>query len=335
VLVLTLLLALVFGAFLFSICLGSVKIPIGEVFSAFFYGGGHAGEESETLVRIVMDIRAPRALLAFFSGGALALSGYLLQTFFRNPIAGPYVLGISSGAKLAVSLALIISIRRSGSISSFVLILAAFSGALFSTFLILLFSLRIRSMAVLLVAGIMVGYIASAGTDLLFSFSDDAQILNLHGWSQGSFSGARMGSTLEGGAFILILLLLVFLLSKPIGAYQNGEVYAKSMGIPVRSLQLSIIVLSSLLSGSVTAIAGPVSFVGIAVPFLARKMLRDHRPIIMIPALFLAGGLFTELSDLLSRMLISPAELSLSSVTSLIGAPIVLVMMLERRRSAP
>jgi iron complex transport system permease protein len=190
-------------------------------------------------------------------------------------------------------------------------------------------------MAVLLVAGIMVGYIASAGTDLLFSFSDDAQILNLHGWSQGSFSGARMGSTLEAGAFILILLLLVFLLSKPIGAYQNGEVYAKSMGIPVRSLQLSIIVLSSLLSGSVTAIAGPVSFVGIAVPFLARKMLRDHRPIIMIPALFLAGGLFTELSDLLSRMLISPAELSLSSVTSLIGAPIVLVMMLERRRSAP
>ena len=187
----------------------------------------------------------------------------------------------------------------------------SFAGAMLATGIIILLSFRIKSMGILLVAGFMVSYIMGALTDFLISFADDASIINLHGWTQGSFSGTAPADALEAAVMIAAVSVFIFCLSKPIGAYQSGERFAETVGVHVHLLQLGIIVLSSLLSGVVTAFAGPVSFVGVA---------------------FLTGAVFTLISDLLARMLLSPMELSLSTVTSVLGAPLVLIMMVGRKK---
>ena len=211
---------------------------------------------------IIFDIRLPRTLLAAVSGAALAVSGYLLQTFFRNPIAGPYVMGISSGAKMTMVLAMTFVVASGGSMTSVLKIVASFAGALLSTFLILILSFRVKSMSVLLVAGIMVGYICTAVTEFIVTFADDTSIISLHGWAQGGFSSAAFPGTYTAVILVLIGIAGVFLMSKPIGAYMQGEKYAESLGVNVRGLQLLMIIFSSFLSAVVTAYAGPVSFVG-------------------------------------------------------------------------
>lgn len=317
-----LLLAGVLGLFLLSVCLGTVNISLPNVVLSL--AGRAPKGDMDTIIRM---IRVPRAALALVSGGALALSGYLLQTFFRNPIAGPYVLGISSGARMAVAAVMAVVFSGSRMLSSAEMILCSFAGAFLSTGVILLFSLKIHSMSVLLTAGIMMSYIFSAVTDLIVNLSGDSSVVNMHGWSQGSFSGASDSQALMAAVIILAASFAVFALSKPLGAYMNGESYARSVGVNVRVLQLLLIAMSSLLSGTVTAFAGPVSFVGIATPFLVRGLVRDRRPACMIPALFLTGALYTMGADLISRMLLAPTELSLSTVTAFFGVPIVLIML--------
>ena len=281
---------------------------------------------------IIFDIRMPRTLLAAVSGAALAVSGYLLQTFFRNPIAGPYVMGISSGAKMTMVLVMTFVVASGGSMTSVLKIIASFAGALLSTFLILILSFRVKSMSVLLVAGIMVGYICTAVTEFIVTFADDTSIISLHGWAQGGFSSAAFPGTYTAVILVLIGIAGVFLMSKPIGAYMQGEKYAESLGVNVRGLQLLMIIFSSFLSAVVTAYAGPVSFVGIAVPFLVKKLIKQSRPIILIPALILAGAAFTLFCDIVARLLFSPVELSLSTVTAFFGAPVVLFIMAGRKR---
>ena len=265
-------------------------------------------------------------------GGALAVSGYLLQTFFGNPIAGPYVLGISSGAKLAVCAALLFVAGGERQSSGLLMILAAFGGALVTTGAIVLLSHRVRHMASLLAAGIMVGYICNAVTDFLVTFAEDAQIVNLRGWSQGTFSGMDWGDVAAAAVIVTAAMVLTVLCSKPIGAFELGEAYAASMGVDVKRYRVILILLSSLLSACVTAFAGPVSFVGIAVPFLMRKLLRSSRPPVMVPACFLAGAVFCLYSDLIARMAFAPTELGISTVTSLLGAPVVIYMLAVRKR---
>ena len=298
--------ALLVGALLCT-ALGSVSIAPGKV-AEILMGGGSGAERN-----ILTQIRLPRMCMTVLLGGALAVSGYLLQTFFGNPIAGPYVLGISSGAKLAVCAALLFVAGGERQSSGLLMILAAFAGALVTTGAILLLSHRVRHMASLLAAGIMVGYICNAVTDFLVTFAEDAQIVNLRGWSQGTFSG-------------------MVLCSKPIGAFELGEAYAASMGVDVKRYRVILILLSSLLSACVTAFAGPVSFVGIAVPFLMRKLLRSSRPPVMVPACFLSGAVFCLYSDLIARMAFAPTELGISTVTSLLGAPVVIYMLAVRKR---
>ena len=265
-------------------------------------------------------------------GGALAVSGYLLQTFFGNPIAGPYVLGISSGAKLAVCAALLFIAGGERQSSGLLMILAAFGGALVTTGAIVLLSHRVRHMASLLAAGIMVGYICNAVTDFLVTFAEDAQIVNLRGWSQGTFSGMAWGDVAAAAVIVTAAMVLTVLCSKPIGAFELGEAYAASMGVDVKRYRVILILLSSLMSACVTAFAGPVSFVGIAVPFLMRKLLRSSRPPVMVPACFLAGAVFCLYSDLIARMAFAPTELGISTVTSLLGAPVVIYMLAVRKR---
>ncbi len=315
------------GLFL-GVSVGNVSISPGEIPDIILRGGG-----DEKIRAIIMDIRLPRALMTFVLGGGLAVSGFLLQTYFSNPIAGPYILGISSGAKMVVALVLIFVVGRTGKTSSLMLVAAAFVGAIIATMVIVLISGRVRNMAVLLAAGIMIGYICSAITDFLIAFADDSDIVNLHGWSQGSFSGVDMAGTASAAAIVGITLVFVMLLSKPLDAFRLGDDYARSVGVNVKSCRVFVILLSSLLSACVAAFVGPVSFIGIAVPFLMRELLKNSKPVALIPASFLGGSVFCMFSDLVARQLFAPSELNISAVTSLFGAPIVIYMIVRRNKN--
>lgn len=306
---------------------GNVHISVAKILKILFLRDGEAVEYN-----IIWKIRLPRILMAALLGGALSLSGFLLQTFFSNPIAGPFVLGISSGAKMAVAMTMIVFLKYIGTFSSYTLVMAAFIGALISTGFILLMSKKIHHMASLLVGGIMIGYICSAITDFVVTFADDSDIVNLHGWSQGSFSGTSWSNIQVAAVIVGITVIFTFFLSKPIGAYQLGEGYAQSMGVNIRLFRVALILLSSILSACVTAFAGPISFVGIAVPFLTRKAFGTARPLIIIPGTFFAGAVFCMLCDLIARMVLAPTELNISTVTSILGAPIVIYMMLKREK---
>ena len=311
-----------------SVSIGTVRIPLGDVLRTLL-GTGTAGANDRS---IIWSLRMPRVLLAAILGGALALSGFLLQSFFGNPIAGPFVLGISSGAKLVVAVTLVIATPRLGGVSSGALIAAAFLGSLMSVGFILLLSRRLRHMAVLLVGGIMVGYICSAATDFIVPFAEDSDIVNLLGWSLGSFGGATMDSVLAAAAVAGAAGVAAFLMAKPIGAYQLGEAYAQSMGVNIRAFRTALILLSSLLSATVTAFAGPISFVGIAVPCLVKRALDTSRPIVVIPATFLGGAVFCVFCDLVARTAFAPTQLNISTVTSIFGAPVVIAMLLGRSK---
>ena len=307
--------------------IGNVPIPLQQVAKILLHGDGSYE------ANIIWKIRLPRLVMAALLGGALALAGFLLQTFFRNPIAGPFVLGISSGAKLFVALVMVFFLGSIGRVSSAALILAAFAGSLLVTAFILLISRIVSNMAALLVGGIMAGYICSALTDFVVTFAEDSDIVNLHGWSQGSFSGMNWSDVRIGTFVILITFLLVMLLSKPIGAYLMGESYAKSVGVNIRLFRAGLILLSSILSATVTAFAGPVSFVGIAVPFLIRRAMATSRPLLVMPACFLGGAVFCLFCDLIARTVFAPLELNISTVTAMVGAPVVIIMLILRSRS--
>lgn len=321
------LLAALFVITVLNINIGSVPISVGEIIGILLHKQG-----DPTLVNIIWKIRLPRILMAALLGGALSLSGFLLQTFFANPIAGPFVLGISSGAKMVVALSMIYFIGAFGAVSSWTLIIAAFVGSLLSVGFILILSRRLKGMATLLVAGIMIGYICSAITDFVVTFAEDSDIVNLHGWSLGSFSGMSWDNVTTAAILVGVTTLAVFLLSKPIGAYQLGEAYAQSMGVNIRVFRVALILLSSLLSACVTAFAGPISFVGIAVPYLVKRLLNTSKPIVVIPAVFLGGAVFCMSCDLIARTAFAPTELNISTVTSVFGAPVVIGMMLRRNK---
>lgn len=303
---------------------GTVEISVPQILKIMF-----AGRAGETEYQIIWQIRLPRILMAAILGGALSLSGFLLQVFFHNPIAGPFILGISSGAKMVVAVTMIFCM---GSMSSYALIGAAFIGSLISVCFVLLVSKRLRNMSALLVAGIMISYICSAVTDFIVTFAEDSDIVNLHGWSLGSFSGMSWSNVQISVAVIVVSFSLTFLLSKPIGAYQMGEAYARSMGVNIKAFRVVLILLSSVFSACVTAFAGPISFVGIAVPQLVKLALRTSRPLIIIPASFLGGAVFCMFSDLVARMAFAPLELNISTVTSVFGAPVVIWMLIHREK---
>lgn len=315
----------VLAAVALNVCIGTVEIPLTDILSSL------RGQTSES-ERILWDIRLPRTLAALILGGALALAGYLLQTFFHNPIAGPFVLGISSGAKMAVALVMVFLMGRAVRVSSAVLIAAAFLGAMLSMGFVLAMSRKVEKMSMLIVSGVMIGYICSAITELVVTFASDAQIVNLHNWSRGSFSGMTWEQVQVMAGVVAVTSAAVFLLSKPLSAYQLGESYARNMGVNIRLLRAMLVVLSSFLSACIVAFAGPVSFVGIAVPHLVKSLLGTAKPILMIPACFLGGSVFCLFCDLLSRILFAPTELSISTVTAIFGAPVVLWVMVRRRQ---
>jgi len=321
----TILVILVLVFLALNICIGSVNIPFREVLRIL--SGSSA---NETWTDIVLQIRFPRAVAALILGGGLALSGYLLQTFFHNPIAGPFVLGISSGAKLIVALFMVFCLSHAMSVSSVGMITAAFIGAMISMGFVLLISKVVDRMSILIVAGVMIGYICSSVTEFVVTFADDSNIVNLHNWSLGSFSGMTWNNVAVMSVVIFAATVCVFFLSKPISAYQLGEAYAANMGVNIKLLRAVLVLLSSVLSACVTAFAGPISFVGIAVPHLVKSLFRTAKPIRMIPACFLGGAAFCLFCDLFARVVFAPTELSISAVTSVFGAPVVIWILIHR-----
>jgi iron complex transport system permease protein len=325
--VFVIMIALLFVLVLLNVIIGSFTVSLDDIWRAIVGQGGEATND-----RIIWLIRIPRLIAGVILGGGLALSGYLLQTFFNNPIAGPYELGISSGAKLVVALVMINLLGQYRSASSLVLILAAFIGAMMSTGFVLLMARRVKNMAMLIVSGVMIGYICSAITEFLITFADDANIVNLHNWSMGSFSGIAWDDIGVMTLVILAASVLVFLMSKPIGAFQLGESYAKNMGVNIRVFRVALILLSSMLAACVTAFAGPISFVGVAVPHLVKAFLKTAKPIVVIPGCFIGGAIFCLGCDLIARTLFAPSELSISAVTAVFGAPVVIYIMVRRRK---
>ena len=308
-----------------NVCIGTVHISFKAAFVTLY-------DHSDRVGRIVWDIRMPRAIASMILGGALALAGYLLQTFFHNPIAGPFVLGISSGAKMIVALVMVFLLGNAIRVSSLAMIAAAFLGAMLSMGFVLIISRKVSSMSMLVVSGVMIGYICSAVTEFVVTFADDSDIVNLHNWSLGSFSGMTWGNVQTMAVVVLLTMVIVFFMSKPISAYQLGETYAQNMGVNIKAFRILLILLSSILSACVTAFAGPISFVGIAVPHIAKSLLKTAKPLLVIPACFLGGAVFCLFCDLIARTVFAPTELSISSVTAVFGAPVVIYIMIRRQQ---
>jgi len=281
---------------------------------------------------ILWNIRLPRILAAILLGGSLALAGYLLQAFFSNPIAGPFVLGISSGAKLMVALLLVLSYRMNFHVSSLFMVGVSFAGAAVASLFVIFAARKVKSRSILIVCGVMIGYITSAITELVIAFAEDSNIVNLHNWSMGSFSSSSWSEVRSLLPILAVGITAAVLLSKGIEAYMYGENYAQSIGVNVKRFRVLLIAVSGLLSATVTAFAGPISFVGIAVPHLVRRLFRTSKPITIITGSFLAGAVFCLFCDLLARSLFAPMELSISTVTAVFGAPVVIAMLLKNKR---
>lgn len=318
---------LVLVLFVINIGCGSVSLSWSQILSVLSRSG-----MSDKAYMIVWNIRIPRVIAAFVLGGALAIAGLMLQTFFSNPIAGPYVLGISSGAKLVVALTMIFFLGRGITLSSGALIVAAFIGSLICMGFILLVSSRVRRMSLLVICGVMLGYICTAITDFVVAFADDSDIVNLHNWSMGSFSGITWNNVSVMIVVVGVALVLSMFLAKPMDAYRLGEEYASNLGVNVKLFRVMLILISSILAATVTAFAGPVSFVGIAVPHLMKRLFGYSKPVIMVPACFMGGAVFCLFSDLVARTIFAPTEISISSVTAILGAPIVIMMLIGRKR---
>lgn len=324
----SLLLALLALVFLVNIAIGSIKISLSEVINIII----HNIKDDSVNSTIVWQIRLPRSLAAVVGGAAIAVAGLLLQVFFRNPIVDSYVLGVSSGSTLVMALILLGGVSLGiPVVSPFHLFFGAFAGALIVTAIVLIFAYRVRSPVTLLVIGLMVGYLCSAATGLLTTFADNERVKGFMIWSMGSFASFTWEQVKILVLIGLPFLLLAMLISKPLNAFALGEDYAKSMGVNIRIFRIFIIMVSSILTAVVTAFAGPIAFIGMSVPHIARLSLRSSDNRILVPATILLGGITTALCDLAARTIAAPAELTISSVTSFFGVPIVIWLIMKRR----
>ena len=318
--------AALFAILILNINTGTTNISVSRILKIVFLREG-----AQTEYNIIWKIRMPRLLMAAILGGALSLSGFLLQTFFENPIAGPYLLGISSGAKMVVALAMIYFLEKFNKVSSYTLIIAAFIGSLIATGFILLVSRRIKHMATLLIAGTMIGYICSAITDFMVTFAEDSDIVNLHGWSQGSFSGMSWSNVRVAAVIIAVAVVLTFMLSKPIGAYQLGEAYAQSMGVYPQHTRMTGMVVTSLITAVAVSFFGVIAFVGLVVPHIVRKCIGDNEEF-LIPGSAIFGGMFLLLCDTVARTILSPIILPVGILTSFLGVPLFLFLLTRKKR---
>ncbi|RXM73755.1 FecCD family ABC transporter permease [Clostridium tetani] len=324
------LLILSFFAFAFCVGFGSVRIDLKEVIQIIF----NKELSNSTNKDIIMDIRLPRAIATLVGGAALALSGLLLQIFFKNPIVEPYILGISSGATLFVALVMLGGFRLGfENPSPYVLVFGAFLGSLLVMMLVVVFAMRVKNIITLLIIGIMVGYICSAVTNILTAFADKEQLYGFIMWTKGSFSGFTWNNVGVLTSVGIPILVASFFTVKPLNAFLMGEEYAKSMGVNIKKFRLIIILIASILTAVVTAFTGPIAFIGLAVPHISRLIFKTSDNRVLIPGTVILGAIVTAFCDLICRTLFAPIELPISAITSFIGAPIVIYLIIKRRAS--
>lgn len=332
---LPLLLALLGILLLLSLALGSASIPLGQIVTVLL--GGEADHESWT--NIVLKFRLPKTATAALSGMSLGVSGLLMQTYFRNPLAEPFVLGVSSGASLGVALVVLSAGAAGGALlaglglaGDLLLTVAAGAGAALSMILVLLASNRIRSSVALLLLGLMFGYLVGALVSLLLYFALPERIQAYVNWTFGSFSGVTVAQLPILACFTLSGLLLSASLVKPLNALLLGEEYARSLGIHLKRTRCAIIVATALLVSAVTAFCGPIAFLGIAVPHLCRGLLNssDHR--LLLPGACLTGACVALCAALIAELPGNNLVLPLNVVTALLGAPVVILVALRHLR---
>lgn len=320
-------------AFVLSLAFGSVRIPLDQVLTILL-----GGEPTRaTWATIVNDFRLPKALTASLAGAALGVSGLQMQTLFRNPLADPFVLGVSSGASLGVAL-VVLSVGAAntallavaGLLGNLSLVVAACLGAGAVMLLVLALAQRVQSSVTLLILGLMIGYLTSAVVSLLLYFSIAERIQAYVSWTFGSFGGVTWAQMRVLAPTICVGLLLAFILTKALNALLLGEAYARSMGLDIRRSRIGIVTSSAVLAGAVTAFCGPIAFLGIAIPHLCRSLLRsaDHR--VILPACALVGATAALLVDLAAQAPGTRVVLPLNAITALVGAPIVVWIILRR-----
>lgn len=319
--------------FVLSLLVGSVTIPLEEIFTIL--RGGEPSRASWTT--IVLNFRLPKAITALLAGSGLAVAGLLMQTLFRNPLADPFVLGISSGASLGVALVLLAigttgatMLAGVGLLGDLSLILSAAVGAAIVLALVLLVAQRIRSTMTLLILGVMFGYVTSSLVSILVHFSIMNRIQTYINWTFGSFGGVTWGQMALFAAAMIGGQILAYTLVKPLNALLLGEAYARSMGVNIRLVRRMLILAAATLAGGVTAFCGPIGFLGIAVPHLCRALLgtSDHR--VLLPASTLMGGILALIADMIAQVPGSQIILPLNAITALIGAPVVVWVILRQ-----
>lgn len=315
-------------AILLDVALGSVVIPFRELL--IILTGGEAS--NPTWTTIVFEFRMPRVLAAVLVGSGLAASGLLMQTLFRNPIAGPYILGISSGASLGVALLLMLGgVFAVAQVGSWALVAVAALGSGLVLLLMLLIAWRVGDMTTLLIVGLMIGSATSAIVTILEYFSGLQQLKMFVLWSMGSLTRITWAELWVLFVIIIIGLVTAILLAKPLNGWLLGEDYARSMGIPVQNIRFIIISVTALLAGSITAFCGPIAFVGIAVPHIARMLLRSQNHLVLMPVSILLGAIVLLLCDVVAQLPGSAQQLPINAVTSLVGAPVVIWIVIQRR----
>jgi len=319
--------------FFVNISLGSIAIPIKSVITSVFGGS----IDNENWQYIVQDYRLPKAVTAIIVGSGLGISGLLMQTLFRNPLAGPFVLGISSGASLGVALVIMGASSLGGFLSTIMLsqwslVTAASLGSFLVLLAVVTVSIRVRDTMAILIIGLMFGSITAAVVSVLSYFSSAEQLQQYIFWGFGSLGNLSWNE--------LIVLLLVYLLGILISIYSIkrlntlllGENYAKSLGMNIQRSRLVIIIATSLLAGTITAFAGPIAFIGLAIPHLTRQIFKTSNHQILMPAVFLYGAIVMLICDSIAQVPMSDYTLPINAITSLIGAPVVIWLLLRQRK---
>lgn len=320
-------------ATLLNISLGSVSIPLDEIVKSIF----HLEVSKESWQYIILEYRLPKAFTAILVGSGLALSGLLMQTLFRNPLAGPYVLGLSSGASLGVALVIMGSSLFGGIaaglfLSKWTLVIASSLGSFLVLLAILGASFKIKDTMALLIIGLMFASLTSAVVSVLSYFSPSQQLQQYIFWSFGSLG--NLSWTEVGILFLFWLsgIILSIFCIKNLNSLLLGEQYAKSLGTNLKQNRFLVIFATSLLAGSITAFAGPIAFIGLAVPHLVRQIIPSSNHLVLVPAVILAGAILMLICDSIAQIPGSELTLPINAITSIIGAPVVIWLLVRKKK---
>lgn len=326
---------LLFAFFILDIALGSIIFPLKDILLQIF--GNY--QTNDVLQTIIFDFRIPKAITAILAGAALSISGLQMQSVFRNPMAGPYVLGISSGASLGVAIIVlgfssILSFNNIAFLENFTIIIAACLGAGGILLLILLVSARIKDNITILILGILFSGIASSVVSIMQYFSSESMLKAYVIWTMGSLANVSNQQLQILSIVIIIGLTISFFSSKYLNALLLGEVYAKSIGINIQLTRIIIFISTSILAGSITAFCGPIGFIGIAVPHVTRLLFKTSNHFVLIPGSIILGGITLLISDIISQLPGLESNLPINSITALIGIPVVIWIVMRNKKIA-